>query len=86
MRSTLVAGAALAGSLLISTFMWGGAQAASAPDLKGALGNSSEVTLVGQGGGAEGRRRWRYERRPHGRQRPHHEWWRWRSGCSRRRR
>ena len=52
MRSTLVAGTALAGSLLVSTFMWGSAQAASAPDLKGALGNSSEVTLVGKGGGA----------------------------------
>jgi hypothetical protein len=54
MRSTLVAGTALAGSLLVSTFMWGSAQAASAPDLKGALGNSSEVTLVGKGGGGGG--------------------------------
>lgn len=54
MHSNLVAGTALAGSLLISTFMWGAAQAASAPDLKGALGNSSAVTLVGHGGGHMG--------------------------------
>ena len=54
MHSNLVAGTALAGSLLISTFMWGAAQAASAPDLKGALGNSSAITLVGHGGGHMG--------------------------------
>ena len=54
MHSNLLAGTALAGSLLISTFMWGGAQAASAPDLKGALGNSSAITLVGHGGGHMG--------------------------------
>ena len=54
MRSTLVAGTALAGSLLVSTFMWVPAQAASAPDLKGALGNSTEVTLVGKAAVAAG--------------------------------
>ena len=54
MHSNLLAGTALAGSLLISTFLWGGAQAASAPDLKGALGNSSAITLVGHGGGHMG--------------------------------
>jgi hypothetical protein len=46
MRKTLVAGTALAGSLLMSTFVWQTAQAASAPALKAALGNSSSVTLV----------------------------------------
>ena len=50
MRKSLVAGTALAGSLLMSTFIWQTAQAASAPALKGALGNSSTVTLVDRNG------------------------------------
>jgi hypothetical protein len=54
MRETLVAGTALATSLLMSTFVWQTAQAASAPALKAALGNSSSVTLVERGGGAGG--------------------------------
>ena len=51
MRKTLVAGSALAGGLLMSTLVWGSAQATSAPDLKSALVSLSSVTLVGRGGG-----------------------------------
>ena len=51
MRTTLLAGTALAGSLLMSTFIWESAQATSAPGLKGALVDSSTVTLVRDGGG-----------------------------------
>lgn len=51
MRKTLVAGSALAGGLLMSTLVWGSAQATSAPDLKDALVSLSSVTLVGRGGG-----------------------------------
>ena len=51
MRKTLVAGSALAGGLLMSTLVWGSAQATSAPDLKNALVSLSSVTLVGRGGG-----------------------------------
>ena len=54
MRTTLVAGTALAGSLLMSTFIWESAQATSAPGLKGALVDSSTVTLVRDGGGGGG--------------------------------
>ena len=86
MHSNLVAGTALAGSLLISTFMWGAAQAASAPDLKGALGNSSAITLVGHGGGHMGGGGGGMSGGGTWRQRPHHERWRCRPGCSRRRR
>ena len=51
MRKTLVAGSALAGGLLMSTLVWGSAQATSAPDLKSALVSLSSVTLAGRGGG-----------------------------------
>ena len=51
MRKALVAGAALAGGLLVSTLIGSSAQAASALNLKSALGNTSTVTLVGRGGG-----------------------------------
>ena len=51
MRKAMVAGAALAGGLLVSTLIGSSAQAASALNLKSALGNTSTVTLVGRGGG-----------------------------------
>lgn len=54
MRTTLAAGTALAGSLLMSTFIWESAQATSPPGLKGALVDSSTVTLVRDGGGGGG--------------------------------
>ena len=68
MRMNLVAGTALAGSLLMSTFVWQTANATNAPDLKTAIGNSGAITLVRNGGGGGdsggGGGRWR-------------EWWRW---------
>jgi len=51
MRMNLVAGTALAGSLLMSTFVWQTANATNAPDLKTAIGNSGAITLVRNGGG-----------------------------------
>lgn len=54
MRTTLLAGAALTAGLLITTLVWGSAQATSAPDLKSALGTSGAVTLVGHSGGQGG--------------------------------
>jgi hypothetical protein len=51
MRMNLVAGTALAGSLLMSTFVWQTANATNAPDLKTAIGNSGGITLVRNGGG-----------------------------------
>jgi hypothetical protein len=51
MHRTLLVASALAGGLLMSTLIWKSAQAASAPDLKGALGHGGAVTLVGHGGG-----------------------------------
>src|SRR4029079_4874884 len=51
MRMNLVAGTALAGSLLMSTFVWQPANATNAPDLKTALGNGGAITLVRNGGG-----------------------------------
>ena len=51
MRMNLVAGTALAGSLLVSTFVWQPANATNAPDLKTALGNGGAITLVRNGGG-----------------------------------
>ncbi len=50
MRTTLLAGAALAVTLVVST-LWSSAEAISAPDLKSALGPTGAVTLVGHGGG-----------------------------------
>jgi hypothetical protein len=47
----LVAGTALAGSLLVSTFLWQPANATNAPNLKTALGNGGAITLVRNGGG-----------------------------------
>jgi hypothetical protein len=59
MRTNLVAGTALAGSLLMSTFVWQSAQATNAPNLRAAVGNSGTITLVehdgGGGGGGGGR-------------------------------
>ena len=37
MRAKLLTGTALAGSLLLTTLVWGSAQAGSAPDLRGFL-------------------------------------------------
>jgi hypothetical protein len=54
MRTTMSAVTALAGGLLLTTLVWGAAQATSAPDLKGALGTSGAVTLVKHGGGHGG--------------------------------
>ena len=54
MRTKLLAGTALTGGLFLATLVWGSAQATSVPDLKGALGTSGAVTLVGHGGGAAG--------------------------------
>ena len=51
MRMILVAGTALAGSLLMSSFVWQSAQATNAPNLKAAVGNHGTITLVEQGGG-----------------------------------
>jgi hypothetical protein len=51
MRTKLVAGTALAGGLLMSTFVWQSAQATSAPDMKGAFGNAGTLTLVAHNGG-----------------------------------
>ena len=51
MRMNLVAGTALAGSLLMSTFVWQTANATNAPDLKTPIGNSGAITLVRNGGG-----------------------------------
>ncbi len=53
MRMNLVAGTALAGSLLMSTFVWQSAQAANAPDLKSAVGNSGTIALVRNDGGGD---------------------------------
>ena len=50
MRTKLLAGTALAGGLFLASLVWGSAQATSVPDLKGALGTSGAVTLVGHGG------------------------------------
>src|SRR5512132_3045175 len=51
MRTTLLGGIAFAGGLFLTILVWGSAQATSAPpDLKGALGTSDTVTLVGHGG------------------------------------
>ena len=56
MRAKLLTGTALAGSLLLTTLVWGSAQAGSAPDLKNAVGSihDSAIVLVHGGGGGGG--------------------------------
>ena len=54
MRTKVVAGTALAGSLFLSTFAWQSAQAAGAPGIVDALGAGNMITLIKHGGGDGG--------------------------------
>ena len=55
MRKTVLASAALAGGLLMTSLVWSSAQATtSVPNPQSALGTGGDVILVGRGGGRGG--------------------------------